>query len=652
MFVLGTAGHVDHGKSTLVQALTGIDPDRLAEEKRRGLTLDLGFAWLRQTEGSGSRPVGFVDVPGHLDFIRNMLAGVSGIDAALLIVAADEGVMPQTREHLDILELLEIEACIPVLTKIDAAPDSEWLELVELEVSELLAETRFAGSAVRRVSALEGTGLEELKADLMSRSAPRRLRLLDGPARLPIDRVFTSSGFGTVVTGTLVSGRLAKGDRVAVMPGAHTGRIRGMQAYRREVGEAEAGTRLAVNIGGVPHSDLRRGQVLGRPETLQAADLLDASVRLLPRSPRALEHDMEVMVFQGSAEVMTRVRIMSQAAIRPGETGFCQLVARQPSVFARGDRFILRLASPSVTLGGGQVLAAPASAFRKRFAPDTAAYFSALSDVRLERQLEQIASDRPFLTPAGLRQELPSVSTAEYRKALADCARQGLLMTLRTGGRESLIASRDEASWLRMAIEELQIYHSQHALRPGMNRYELQSRLTQVIRKTGGTAFAEAHWNALFAFWEESGRLVQGTGLAALPGHAVRFSPEQEANVSRLTALFAKSPFKPPSRAQILECLDGDMPLWEALLASGDYVGVRSEVVFSREAMQEMQSRVIGYLEERGEVTMAEVRDLLNTSRRYVQPLLEHMDAANITRRNGEVRSLVMNARKDGKDAI
>ncbi len=646
MFVLGTAGHVDHGKSTLVHALTGIDPDRLTEEKRRGLTIDLGFAFLKLPADLGLGPIGLIDVPGHIGFIRNMLAGVSGIDAAILVVAADEGIMPQTREHLAILDLLDIKICIPVLTKVDAVPDPEWLALVELDFEELLEGTKFAQTPIWHVSAERGTGLEELKAHLWSLPAGKDQIMKDAPARLPIDRVFTLSGFGTVVTGTLQAGQLTEGDRIEILPGQVEGRVRSLQAYHRKVQAAEAGTRLAVNVTGISHKEIQRGQVLGLVGRLREAVVLDASFRLLPDAPKPVEHDMEVMLFHGSAEVVARLRLLRDSFVLPGEEGYCQLVTASPVVMMRDDRFIMRLTSPSLTLGGGQVLAAPAPRFWKRFEKSTEAYFADMASRDLNRRVMQVATGNPFLTVSQLLHEFPAVAPAAVRKVLQICVGAGRLLTVPLAGRDCYVTAKDESLWLDLVENELSTYHRQFPLRRGQPREELFSRLAQHVRRLHRFDLDGAQFTALMALWREERNFRVKNGFISLSGHAVRFSDAQQRAVAHLARQMAATPFNPPARSVILEHLKGDVALLDALLEFGAYVAVSSDVVFDQAALTAMQDQVVQHLNARSSATMADIRDLLGTSRKNAQALLEYMDAALITYRAGEFRMLTERAKK------
>ena len=353
MRVIGTAGHVDHGKSALVQALTGINPDRLREEQEREMTIDLGFAWITLPN---SKPVGIVDVPGHRDFIENMLAGVGGIDAALFVVAADEGVMPQTREHLSILDLLGVGKGLVALTKTDLAESEEWIELVAADVLETLEGTVLEGAPIVPVSARTGKGLDELLVALqraLAQVEPHRDR---GKPRLPVDRVFTISGFGTVVTGTLTDGCFEVGQEVEVLPRGSKTRVRGLQTHKQKVERAMSGSRLAMNLSGVSKADLKRGAVVTTPGWLHPTVLVDVQLRYLPHAQRPLRHNTQLKFFSGAAETLSRVRLLGQDTLPPGQSGWAQLRLQEPVSLVKGDRFIVRIPSPPETVGGGVVV--------------------------------------------------------------------------------------------------------------------------------------------------------------------------------------------------------------------------------------------------------------------------------------------------------
>ncbi|MCB0125670.1 MAG: selenocysteine-specific translation elongation factor, partial [Caldilineaceae bacterium] len=400
MRVIGTAGHVDHGKSTLVRALSGIDPDRLQEEKKRGMTIDLGFAWIElpvpTADGQSQlEPVGIVDVPGHIDFIKNMLAGVGGIDAAMLIIAADEGVMPQTREHLAILDLLAVPAGLVALTKVDLIDDPEWLELVELDIAALLEPTSLADAPIVPVSATTGKGLIDLRATLSSllgQLAPRRNR---ARPRLPVDRVFSLSGFGTVVTGTLLDGQVAVGDAVELLPAGHSARIRGLQTHKQQVQEGQPGSRLAINLSGIDTDQINRGDVVAKPDTLHSTLLIDVHFRLLADAPRALLHNQRVDFFCGAAEIPATVRLLGIESLEPGQEGWLQLRLQRPAVVVSGDHYILRQPSPSATLGGGIVLSPHPRRRWRRFDPKVLARLATLAKGAPDEILLQTLGRQP-----------------------------------------------------------------------------------------------------------------------------------------------------------------------------------------------------------------------------------------------------------------
>ncbi|RLC64151.1 MAG: selenocysteine-specific translation elongation factor, partial [Chloroflexi bacterium] len=486
MRVVGTAGHVDHGKSTLVRALTGIDPDRLREEKEREMTIDLGFAWLTLPSGES---VGIVDVPGHRDFIENMLAGVGGIDAALLVVAADEGVMPQTREHLAILDLLGVDTGVVALTKVDVLEDmpesEEWIDLVAADVAETLEGTVLEDAPIVPVSARAGRGLDELVEALQSalgRAEPRRDQ---GRPRLPIDRVFTISGFGTVVTGTLIDGHFEVGQEVEILPQGLKARVRGLQTHKKKIERATPGSRLAMNLSGVDKEDLKRGDVVTVPGWLRPTVLVDVQLHYLPdtlrlhseqASYRPLRHNTQVKFFAGAAETLARVRVLGQKSLPPGEPGWAQLRLQEPIVLLKGDRFIIRRPSPPATLGGGVVVDPNPGRRHRRFRPQVIARLETLARgspaeillQTLERRGPIAARD--LLSASGLDEVAPD--------ALSQLLETGQAVVLgpeeripnpATSGQ--LLAARSWWSELTDRISrQLAAYHRQFPLRAGMGR--------------------------------------------------------------------------------------------------------------------------------------------------------------------------------------
>jgi len=623
MYVIGTAGHVDHGKSALVQALTGIDPDRLREEKERGLTIELGFAWLTLPNGE---EVSIVDVPGHERFIKNMLAGVGGIDLALLVVAADEGVMPQTREHLAIIDLLGIEHGVIAVTKADLV-DADFAQLVAADVEEALRGTTLEGAPIVVCSAVSLEGLDELVAALQTELARTPTKRDIGRPRLPIDRAFTIAGFGTVVTGTLIAGSLRVGQEVEVAPAGLRSRVRGLQAHGQKVEVAPPGRRTAVNLAGLAVEELERGMVVASPGWLRPATALDVRLRAVRYLRRPLRHNTTVTLHTGAAEVEGRLLLLDGDQVPPGEEAWAQLRLSRPIAAVNGDRFVVR--DPNDTLGGGRIVDTQARRHR-RFHPPTIERLAAL-DRGSPREAVLMAAAAS--EPVNLRDLSGGLdlSVAEVRAAVEEAIAGGELLALdggppadgtllyTTGGFAALAAR------LRDVLSE---YHRQFPLRRGVSREELRSRLRLESR-----AFDQA-----VALLARLGELKEAAGSVARAEHEPRPDASQEERARQLLAALRSQPFSPPS-------LEGDDDLLSYLEDRGDIVWVGEGIVFAAEAYREMVERVVAHLRERRTVTLAQVRDLLGTSRRYAQALLEHMDEQRLTRRVGDERVLRSPAR-------
>jgi selenocysteine-specific elongation factor len=608
-FVVGTAGHIDHGKSTLITALTGIDPDRLAEEKRRGMTIDLGFAHMRLPSG---REIGIVDVPGHARFMRNMLAGTHGLDAVVLVVAADEGVMPQTREHLEVVDLLEVHRGIVVLSKVDLV-DEAWLELVTAEVRETLESTALAGAAVLPVSAVTGQGLGELRAALDGLLDGAEPRVDLGRPRLPIDRAFTMSGFGTVVTGTLVDGNLSVGDELEVVPRGRLVRVRGLQRHNRGVETASPGSRVAANVTGVEKSELARGDVLAPPNTLTSTRRVDAHVRVLASAPRALRHGADMLLHTGTTEVGCRVIVLAGDAIEPGKEGWVQLYLERAIGARSEDRFVLRVPSPPLTLAGGRFVdVAPRKHSRHDSAVGESLDRRAAGDVLLEE----------------LRKYPRGVSVAALLKAtMAQPSEVDGLRARRIG--EWLYADEAWSAIAERATTEVEAYHSAHPLRQGMAREELRSRLR----------LAPNSFPAVLASLVEGGRLEERDGAIAAPKHRVAIE-SSDGPAARLLDVLGRDPFAPPSLADAMQRTGAGPEVVRALAQRGDLVRVSEDIAFTRDAYSKAVDVVKEVIASTGSVTVAQLRDRMGASRRPVLALLEHLDAEKLTRRVGDQRVL------------
>ncbi|MDY6918449.1 MAG: selenocysteine-specific translation elongation factor [Chloroflexota bacterium] len=612
--VLGTAGHVDHGKSVLIEALTGIDPDRLREEKERGLTIDLGFAWLTLPSGT---EVGIVDVPGHEHFIKNMLAGVGGIDVALLVVAADEGVMPQTREHLAILDLLEVERGAAIITKKDLV-DEELLELVRLEIGELLEGTSLAGAPLVAVSAVSGEGLPELVSviDQVLDGAPAKQDA--GRARLPIDRVFTMSGFGTVVTGTLIDGPLSVGQEVEVLPPGVRTRVRGLQSHRKKTDTVPPGNRVAANLAGIATTDLQRGDVVTTPGWLAANRAFDVRLRLLDSAPRPLRHNATVTFHHQAAERLARVRLLEREQIEPGETAWAQVLLAQPVAAVKDDRFIIR--SPQETLGGGVIVGLRARRHR-RYREDVVQSLAAREKGTAEDVTLAIVREEGPVEMERLL-ALCSLPRKEAEAAIQALAADGKVVAL---GEAGLLFSAD--GWRKTAErarQAVQAYHQQFPLRHGPPKEELKARLKVPTR-----FFSHALERLL-----RDGTLVEAGPMVRLPEHSPQPTAEQQNRVDAFLQRLGENPFMPN-----LEPLP-EPDLLSLLVEQRKVVRLSDDVIFLASVYDEMVEKVIAHMKAQGKATVAEVRDLLHTSRKYALGLMEHLDAQKITRRVGDERVL------------
>jgi len=629
MRVIGTAGHVDHGKSSLIAALTGTHPDRLKEEQAREMTIELGFGWMTLPNGE---EVGIVDVPGHRDFIENMLSGIGGIDAALLVIAADEGVMPQTREHLAILDLLQIQSGLIVLTKTDLVTDSGWLDLVETDIRAAVSGSVLQDAPILRVSAKNKTGLNQLISTLSEilEASPQRLDL--NRPRLPIDRVFTMSGFGTVVTGTLSDGHFSVGDEVEILPTGLTGRIRSLQTHRKKEDIALPGSRTAVNISGINIEQIQRGEVVTHPNLYQPTRRLDANVRILKDVSASLKHGDEVKFYIGASETIATLRILGAEELYPGDEGWIQLELRNSVVAVRGDRFILRRPSPGETLGGGLIIDHQPKGRHKRF------------DDKILKSLASLAEGSPadVLFEAAIGLGLASSREIDIRSRLEPEPAQMAFHELIAAGKlipleEQSPASTSDALVITLphwnllrdkALQLIETYHKDFRLRRGVPREELKSKLKLTSRG----------FNAIIHKLIVEQNITDHPTYVAKVGHEIRFDGQEQAKVEVLLRKFESNPFSTPS---IKECQAavGDEIL-NALLETEELSSVSADVIFQKKDYDRMVAKILNAIQQSGQISLAEVRDLFKTSRKYAQAILEHLDTIGTTIRDGDDRKL------------
>jgi selenocysteine-specific elongation factor len=635
--IVGTAGHIDHGKTTLVRALTGVDADRLPEEKRRGITIDLGFAEL----DLGDVRVGFVDVPGHERFVKNMLAGAHGIDAVALVIAADEGVMPQTREHFDIAKLLGVRGGLVVITKTDTV-DDELLALVRAEAEELVAGSFLDGAPIVAVSARSGAGLDELRAELRGVAERAPARSTQAVARLPVDRAFTMRGFGAVVTGTLVAGEIAEGDEMELLPAAGRVRVRGLQVHGRAVARALAGQRTAINLGGVEAASIERGMTLAPAGRLRATQIIDTSLEVLPTAPRALRSRARVRVHLGAAEVLARVQVLEPSGeIAAGARGFAQLRLESPIVALPEEHFIIRSYSPQRTIGGGSVLDAFAAKRRGR-----------------ERS---VARERLF----ALTEAAAAVRLALYVEAAGGEGLRRADLAARTGWRdETLDAALREATaggalveadgvyvgrkifdeFIQSARAEVEAHHQREPLQRGLARETLRERLFAHV--------APEVFRAVLVGAERAGLLVSERDIVRAGGHTLALSAADSELHASLEQIYREAALEAPALDDALARAAGGKPvareharkILQLLLDSGALVRVSNELLVHRDALARLVETLGEYAarhEPERLIDVAAFKDLANVSRKYAIPLLEYLDRARITRRAGDRRLIL-----------
>lgn len=612
MFVIGTAGHIDHGKSALVRALTGIDPDRLREEKERGMTIDLGFAWLKLP---GGQEVGIVDVPGHERFISNMLAGVGGIDLALLIVAADEGVMPQTREHLAILDLLDIRKGIVVITKKDLV-DEELLSLVKMEIEELMQPTSLSQAPIVAVSAVTGEGLPALVSAMEQSLMSVKPRKDIGRPRLAIDRAFTIAGAGTVVTGTLIDGSLTVGQDVEIVTSGLKARLRGLQTHKTRVEIASPGTRVAANLVGVATSQLERGDVLTQPGWLVPTTRADVELRLLAAAQRPLRHGATVNFYTGTAEVIAKVHLLERDELNPGEVTWAQLALDRPVAMVKDDHFIIR--SPMDTLGGGVIVSAQAQRHR-RFRPSVVKTLKGLGEGTAGEVIAATLEMKQPLDFDSLSVQC-NLSLDQTRRTVDELIQQKKLVAIGSGDNRLLFTASGWEHLTKKAEAVVADYHGRFPTRPGIPKGELASKLR-----------LSPNSPALHKLFGD-GILVESGTAVSIPSYHVQLTRDQQAKIDAFLRVLNENPYSPPGEVTL------EPDLLNLLIEQNKVVKVADGVVFSASAYKEMVDKVMAYAKDKGRVTLAEVRDLFDTSRKYAKALLEYMDEKKLTRRVGDER--------------
>jgi selenocysteine-specific elongation factor len=627
--ILGTAGHIDHGKTSLIKALTGIDTDRLKEEKERGITIELGFAHL---ELPGGQLLGIVDVPGHEKFVKNMVAGATGIDLVALIIAADEGVMPQTREHLEICQLLNIEHGLVVLTKIDMV-EPDWLELVKEDVTEYLSKTFLAGAPMVEVSSVTGEGIDEVVKVLDSLVKDVPERDVGYFFRLPVDRVFIMKGFGTVITGTTVSGKINTGDEITIYPQGLSTRIRGIQVHNREVEQVRAGLRTAINLQGVEKAQIQRGNVLAAKDTLRSTYMVDVSVELLRSAPRKLKNRAKVRFHTGTSEIIATVVVLDRDELNPGDSCFAQIRLDQPTAVLPHDRFVLRSYSPVRAIGGGEIITALPKK-RKRFSKETLTELKLLSTGDLNQVTEQLIRMGRF---QGLEQrDLPFLTNASKKKL--DEILKGLLaqkVVMQFDKEKGTLLHKD---FLIKAREEIMTiltsYHRDFPLKAGLSKEELRSR-------SSGSSNQKL-FNYIVGQLINEGAIVQEKEALRLKEHKVTLAQDQEEVRHQIEKIYQKGRLQPPYFRQIKDRFSGNTAkdVLEVMVKDGILVKVKEDLYFHKKAIEDLKKELVAFLKENGEINTPQFKDMTGASRKYTIPLIEHFDKSQLTVRVGDNRVL------------
>lgn len=628
--ILGTAGHIDHGKTSLVKALTGVDTDRLKEEKERGITIELGFTFLDLP--SGIR-LGIIDVPGHEKFVKHMVGGVWGIDLVALVIAADEGVMPQTREHLDICKLLGVKKGLVVLTKVDLV-DGDLLELVKEEVSEIVQDTFLRGAPILSVSSVTGQGIPQLASTLDHLSQEIEERPADGLFRLPIDRVFTMKGFGTVVTGTMISGSLSLGETVQILPSGTEGKVRNLQVYNRSVERAVAGERTAVNLQGIETSAIERGDVLIRPNTLRPTQLIEAYLEYLPDAPRPLKHRTKARFHIGTALTHASVFLLDREELSPGEGGFVQLRLERPVVALPQDRFVIRGSAAIQTVGGGTILDSHPDKHR-RFSPSVIADLSLLKDGTNEQALRQHIrhSGMGGITLEDLLNRV-EVSPGETQANIRKMAEKGDLLFI--DPEKLKVIEKGQYQGLReLVLAQLGEFHRRSPMKSGLSKEELRTKLPPEV----DIKLFQILINQLI----QSKEVVLEKDKLRLPVHQIS-SADEKGLVKRVEASVLKGGLQPPSPKELSEEWsereEEVRAIFEHLTHEGVLVKIKGEIYVHRVSFENLKEELVAYLKSHQEITTPQFKEMTRASRKYAIPLIEYFDQSKLTLRIGEKRVL------------
>ena len=629
--ILGTAGHIDHGKTSLIKALTGTDTDRLKEEKLRGITIELGFASFDLPSG---QHIGVVDVPGHEKFVKNMVAGATGIDIVAMVIAADEGVMPQTREHMDICTLLGIRHGCVVLTKIDLV-DEEWLELVKEDIKEFTQGTFLEDAPVLPVSAVTDQGMPEFIQALEKICTKIPARSSKGLFRLPVDRVFTMKGFGTVITGTLISGHIRVGETVAIYPSEITSKVRGIQVHNLSVDEATAGMRTAINFQGLEKAAIGRGDVVARPGTLKTSYMVDALMHYLPGNKKTLKNRTRVRLHTGTSEILGNLILLDREELIPGESTLIQLRLDTPVTIVKDDRFVIRSYSPVRTIGGGQVLN-PIPRKHKRFEPEIVEGLTCITRGNIAEilsfQIDQAGYTGVSFADLEIMSNLPDKQLNNALQTLM--AQKTAILTDKT---KRIYLHRNTFEKLNSDIlDRLARYHATNPLKKAMPKEELKSKLPSVLDAK--------LFSMILAQLVNADQIVQDEDTVRLSVHKVALQIDQEAIRKKILEIYQHAKLQPPYFSELVKTLGIDpaaaRDVLQLLVEEGLIFKIKEDLYFHADAVKDLQKRLVDFLVESGEITTPQFKEMTGASRKYTIPLIEYFDSQKVTIRVGDNRQL------------
>jgi selenocysteine-specific elongation factor len=630
--VIGTAGHIDHGKTTLVKALTGRETDTLKEEKERGISINLGFTFFDLPSG---KRAGIIDVPGHERFIKNMLAGVSSIDVVLLVIAADEGIMPQTREHLEILQLLNVKKGIIVLTKADLV-EEEWLEMVEEEIKEEFKETFLKDAPIYQVSSKTGKGINELVQCIDNTTEAVEAKDTEGHFRLPVDRVFSISGFGTVVTGTIISGRIKEGETVQVYPSSIVSKIRSIQVHDKSVPFAEAGQRCALNIANLKVNELQRGDVISKENIMEPSSIVDCNLYYLKSADKPLENRQRVRLYHGTDEILCRVVILDKEEIKPGESAYVQLRLEKPLTAQRNDRYVIRSYSPMYTIGGGSIIepvAKKAKRFDINYIEQIKVKESGTTENIIEATVEKLSGEYPsefeILKSLGKNEE-------NISEKLLELVNDRRIIKLNSSDKTVYVHKIFLKSKIELLESILSLFHKENPLKLGISKEEIKN-------KVFGKNIKQKVYDELLQLLQERNIIKTYNNFIALHEYSVELSKDMKAMLQTIEKAFTEGAYSPPKYEE-LAAVEKDKKkfkmVFDYLLDSGSLVKVGEDCVFTGENYEKAKSLVKDYIVEKGSLSAAEGRDILNTSRKFAVALLEHFDSIKLTKRVEDKRVL------------